>query len=233
MTETSPYAAIAEVFNQVRNMDAPLNTRLQLLAEAVRAGSPQFADAVDVLINRLVGAGAGKAVPQVGEFMPPFLLPDQNGRLTRLTDLLALGPAVVSFHRGHWCPYCQLTAGAFARVQQRIGPAHMVAITPETRDYNSRLIEAADIQYPVLTDPASGYALALNLAFWVDDRFASLMRSVGQDLSVYQAKGAWVLPIPATFVLDSQGLIIARHVDPDYRRRMETDELVAAFEGAR
>ena len=107
----------------------------------------------------------------------------------------------------------------------------MVAITPETKAYNTRLIDATGIQYRVLTDPDCGYALSLNLSFWVDDAFAGLMRSLGEDLSTYQAKGAWVLPVPATYVIDSQGLIVGRHVNPDYRRRMEVDELVAAFEG--
>ena len=38
----------------------------------------------------------------------------------------------------------------------------------------------------------------------------------------------WLLPIPAVFVLDRDGIVRARHVDPDYRRRMEIDDLVAA-----
>ena len=232
MSETSPYAAIARVFDQVREMDAPLNARLLLLAEAVREGSPQFADAVEKLVGRLARSGLGRNAPQIGEAMPPFLLPDQVGRLTSLSQLLERGPTVVSFLRGHWCPYCRLTANAFAQVQERIGPAHMVAITPETRTFNARLIESAGMAYSVLTDPDSGYALSLNLAFWVDDEFADLMRSVGQDLSAYHAKGAWVLPVPATFVLDSRGVVVARQVDPDYRRRMEIDDLVAAFETA-
>lgn len=232
MSEESPYAAIGRVFDQVRNMDAPLNARLMLLAEAVNQGSPQFAAAVTTLIDRIRGAGLGVAAPAVGEAMPPFLLPDHTGRLTRLQDLLERGPAVISFHRGHWCPYCRLTASAFAQVQDEIGPSHMVAVTPETRSYNARLIEQTAIAYPVLTDPDSGYALSLNLAFWVDDSFAALMRSVGQDLAAYQAAGAWLLPIPATFVVDSSGVVVARHVDPDYRRRMEVDDLMAAFEAA-
>ncbi len=230
--EESPYAAIGRVFDRVRDMDAPLNARLLLLAEAVRQGSPEFARAVEILVARIAGAGLGRSAPAIGEAMPAFLLPDQNGRLVRLEDLLQRGPAVISFHRGHWCPYCRLTASAFAKVQYEIGPDHMVAITPETPGFNIRLIERTGIAYRVLTDPDSGYGLSLNLAFWVDDGFASLMRGVGQDLSVYQAAGAWVLPIPATFVVDSTGMVVARHVDPDYRRRWEVDDLVAAFEAA-
>jgi peroxiredoxin len=232
MSEASPYVVIAKVFDQLRDMDAPLGTRLRLLAETVRDGSPAFADAVETLIARLQRGGLGLNAPRVGEPMPSFLLPDQNGHLTRLSDLLAAGPAVISFHRGHWCPYCQLAASAVAKVQDRIGRAHMVAITPETRTYNARLMERTGITYPVLTDPDSGYALSINLAFWLDDRFADLMRSVGQDLSAYQARDAWVLPVPATFVLDGEGIVVARHVDPDYRRRIEIEDLVAAFERA-
>ena len=232
MTEDSPYAAIARVFDQVREMDAPLNARLLLLAEAVREGSPQFADAVDHLIGRLARSGLGKSAPQIGEALPPFLLPDQEGRLVGLGELLSRGPAVVSFLRGHWCPYCRLTASAFAHVQGRIGPSHMVAITPETGTFSARLKHDADMDFRVLTDPDSGYALSLNLAFWVDDQFADLMRSVGQDLAAYHTHGAWVLPVPATFVLNSRGVVVARQVDPDYRRRIEIDDLVAAFESA-
>ena len=232
MSEDSPYAAIARVFDEAREMDAPLSIRLELIAEAVRKGSPRFADAVDTLVARFEGAGLGRAAPRLGEQMPPFMLPDQNGRLVRLTDLLDSGPAVISFHRGHWCPYCQLTASALAKVQDRIGRARMIAITPETRSYNARLIERAGIGYQVLTDPDSGYALSINLAFWLDDGFADLMRSVGQDLSAYQSKGAWLLPVPANFVVNRQGEIVGRHVDPDYRRRIEIEDLIVAFERA-
>lgn len=230
MTETSPYAAIAKVFDQVQQMDAPLSVRLRMLADAVRTGSPRFADAVEKLVARLASVGLGQSAPKVGEVMPPFVLPDQTGRLVSLTGMLASGPVVISFHRGHWCPYCRLTASAFAKAQDRIGRARIVAITPETRSFNARLIAQTGIGYRVVTDPDSGYALSLNLAFWLDDAFADLMRSVGQDLAAFQTKGAWVLPVPATFVVDAQGVVIARHVDPDYRRRIEVEDLVAAYE---
>ena len=233
MSEPNPYSVIARVFDEAREMDAPLSARLRLIVEAVRNGSSRFADAVDTLVARLERAGLGGTAPRLGEEMPPFMLPDQSGRLVSLADLLASGPAVISFHRGHWCPYCQLTASALAKVQDRIGRTHMIAITPETRSYNARLIERTGIGYRVLTDPDSGYALSINLAFWLDEGFADLMRSVGQDLSAYQSRGAWVLPVPATFVVNRQGEIVARHVDPDYRRRIEIDDLIAAFEEAR
>src|SRR5487761_2060123 len=169
MKEPSPYAVIAKVFEQVLEMDAPLSKRLRLLAEAVAKGSPAFSNAVDALVVRLKQADLGKNAPQVGDLMPAFTLPDQDGRLVSLANILASGPTVISLHRGHWCPYCQLTASALAKVQERIGRAHMVAITPENRSYNRRFIERTGIGYRVLTDPDNGYALSINLAFCLDE----------------------------------------------------------------
>ena len=232
MTTPDPYAAINQIFDKARQLDAPLNTRLALLAEAVDEGAPEFAVAVRALIDRLAQTGLGAQAPAVGELLPPFMMPDQSGRLVSLTRLLERGPLVVSFLRGHWCPYCRLTAFALADIQEAIGAEHMVAIMPETPGYAAPFAETTGLRYPILTDADCGYALSLNLAFFMDPHLIGLLQAIGQDLSLSQAGVAWVLPIPATFVIDSKGVVVARHVDPDYRRRMDLDDLVAAFEGA-
>jgi peroxiredoxin len=233
MSDENPYVVIAEVFDEVRDSNAPLNERLQKLAEAVRRGAPDFAHAVETLVARLAASDCGARAPAPGQPLPPFLLPDGAGGLVGLSDLIARGPAVVSFYRGHWCPYCRLSATTVADLQSRIGPEHFVAITPETAAYNRDFAAQAGIGCSVLTDLDCGYALSLNLAFWIDHAFAGLMRGVGNDLALFNAGAAWFLPIPATFVVNSRGLIVARHIDPDYRKRMEVDDLLAAFENAR
>ena len=55
-----------------------------------------------------------------GEPMPPFLLPDETGRLIGLPSLLRQGPVAVMFYRGHWCPYCRLNVRAVIQAQDRI-----------------------------------------------------------------------------------------------------------------
>lgn len=232
MSADNPYAAIAKVFDEVRDSDAPLNERLQRLAEAVRIGSPVFGDAVERLIARLAANDCGAGAPGLGESLPGFLLPDSGGGLVSSADLTARGPAVISFYRGHWCPYCRLSALSAAKMQGRIGSEHMVAITPEMPAYNRALAAQAGIAYPILTDFDCGYSLSLNLAYWVEPLFADLLRSIGNDLAVFQASPGWFLPIPATFVVNSRGFVVARHIDPDYRRRMEVDELLAAYSSA-
>jgi peroxiredoxin len=235
MTENAMLVAIEEAFEEARNLDAPLNDRLAVVAARVQALSADFAAAVERLIARLQGAGAGAAAPQVGDRMPGFALPDETGRIVTLRSVIADGPAAISFNRGHWCPYCRLNVGAMAEVQAEIAAlgGQLVAIVPERRKFAAALKASAQAPFAVLTDMDNGYALALNLAIWVGAEMAALIAEAGWDVPAYQGNSAWLLPIPATFVVRPDGIIAARHMEPDYRRRMDIDVLINAVKLAR
>lgn len=79
----------------------------------------------------------------------------------------------------------------------------------------------------------SGYAMALDLAIWVGDELKELMTSSGWDPAVSQGTENWVLPIPATFIVGTDGIIAARFVDPDYRMRMAIEDMIAALRSAK
>jgi len=55
----------------------------------------------------------------------------------------------------------------------------------------------------------------------------------GRNLETFHGADGWFLPIPATFVVGTDGLIKACFVDPDYRKRMDLDELLSALKSAR
>jgi peroxiredoxin len=84
----------------------------------------------------------------------------------------------------------------------------------------------------MLTDLDNGYALSLNLAIWLGEELARELASLGRSLPDYQGNAAWMLPIPATFVVGRDGVVKARFVDPDFRRRMAVEELIAALKAA-
>ncbi|KPF63164.1 hypothetical protein IP88_14125 [alpha proteobacterium AAP81b] len=219
-------AAVAEV----RGSELPLGERLRFIAERVRVLRPAYTEAVEAFVARLARAGAGTTAPQVGEVMPDFMLPDHDGRMVRLDALLEKGPAVVVFHRGHWCPYCRVTLAAIAEVEARIAPHALVAISPERQQYTRSLRADAGAKFAFLSDVGGGYALSLNLAVWVDDAMAALLGNADIDLAEFQGGGGWFLPIPAVFVVGTDQRIIARHIDPDYRRRMALDALLGILE---
>ncbi|RWB55330.1 peroxiredoxin-like family protein [Mesorhizobium sp.] len=215
-------------------LDAPLNERLAVVAAAVRRLNSEFADAVDRLVDRLEKLGAGAMAPVAGEVMPGFLLPDDEGKLVSLAEILAKGPAVVTFQRGHWCPYCRVNAIGIVEVQRQIAElgGQVVVIMPERRKFAKAMKAAVGAQFPFLIDMDNGYALSLNLAIWVGAEMERLM-GVGFDLPSYQGNNSWFLPIPATFIVGTNGIITDRFVDPDYRRRMDIDDLIAALRRAR
>jgi peroxiredoxin len=166
--------------------------------------------------------------------MPPFLLPDHTGRLVALEDVRAQGPVAVTFARGHWCPYCKIAVSALADVAGEIKDvgAQAVAIVPDRQQYAAKLKAEAHAPFPILSDLDNGYALSLGLVFWVGEELQRLMRARGISTHESQGNDSWFVPVPATFVVARDGTIVARHVDPDYRKRMEIDAILAALRTA-
>jgi peroxiredoxin len=229
------FATVEEAFRYCRDMDASLSERLETFANVARTLRPEAQAAVDRMVERLKTSNAGEAAPKPGEIMPSFTLPDEAGRLVSLDALLATGPVAVTFHRGHWCPYCRISTRALSEAQDKIKQegASIVAIMPDREQFAAAFKSDADLHYPVLTDMDNGYALSLNLAFWVGAELEALMAQGGRDLPRYQGNEAWFLPIPATFVLAGDGTVTARFIDPDYRRRMTIEDLLEALRNAR
>lgn len=234
MTDESIVAQLDTAFLRASESSAPVNQQLDMYADALRRHLPQFAGAVDRLVARLQRAGAGGAAPKVGESMPPFWLPDELGRLVSLGEVLSQGPVALAFHRGHWCPYCQLNSRALASVveQAAVFGGQIIGITPEQQHFTRRQKEEARAAFRILSDLENGYALSLNLAIWVGAEMEQSMTEFGCDLPRYQGNTSWFLPIPATFVVATDGIIRARFVDPDYRRRMDLDDLITALQAA-
>jgi peroxiredoxin len=234
MTQLSPANAerLKQAFLRCRDMDGTLGERLQAYAAAGRNIFPAYSEAVDRLVARLRENGGGESAPRLGEVMPHFILPDETGRLVNLRSMIEQGPVVVMFYRGHWCPYCRLNVSAVIRAQgwiEALG-GQTVAIMPETQRYAERFKSESGAPFPILTDLDNGYALSLNLAIWLGPEIRQLLSYL--DLSDFQGNDGWVLPIPATFVVRPDGRVEARFVDPDFRKRMEIDDLVAAVRHA-
>lgn len=88
------------------------------------------------------------------------------------------------------------------------------------------------VPFRVLTDMDVGYTLNLGLIFWVGQKIMEMYSGFGIDLAHFQGNGGWFLPIPATLVVSSDGRIKARFVDPDFRHRMRTEDVLKAVREA-
>ena len=230
MTPDGGGVSLDEAFRRARELDASMGEQLRAFADAARQRRPDFAAAVDRLVERLRRYGAGESAPQPGERLPPFQLPDEAGHLVNLDRLLKHGPVAVTFHRGHWCPYCRININALARAHAEIAAegGQIVAIMPDRQKFVAELKSESQVPFPILTDMDNGYALSLNLAIWVGAELQKMMEA-RRDLPTFQGNSSWMLPIPATFVVGREGLIRTRFVDPDYRRRMAIADVLRAL----
>jgi peroxiredoxin len=230
MSETQTRQELKQAFERLNESNLSLGEQLDAASRSVKERRPDFAAAIDRMVGRLKESSAGAEAPQVGDEMPPFYLPDEHGRVVSLADLIARGPVAVTFHRGHWCPFCRISINALVRAHEQVAAigGQIVAVMPEREQFVSDLRATSQAPFLVLTDMDNGYAMSLGLAIWIGDEMQKII-SKRHDLANYQGNDTWMLPIPATFVVGQDGRIKARFVDPDYRKRMAIEDLLAAM----
>ncbi|MGA7544268.1 MAG: peroxiredoxin-like family protein [Methyloceanibacter sp.] len=222
--------ALSEAFHKADALAAPLEERLRLYLAKSRKLLPELEATYDQLVERIGANRAEEKVPAVGEAMPEFCMTDSEGHLVDLASMLATGPLVISFNRGPWCDYCGLELRSLARAYPDIVAAggEVISIVPEISKYARVLRVTRDLPFRVLTDLDLAYAMSLGLVFWVGEKVKQMYLGFGIDLTQFQGNGGWFLPIPATLVVGTNGSVKARFVDPDFRHRMPTEEIMRA-----
>src|SRR3546814_11570570 len=90
---------------------------------------------------------------------------------------------------------------------------HIAAIVPDRQKFAMWLKSDAKALFPLLTDVDNAYAMSLGLAFFVGDEMKHMMVNSGWDPSVSQGTDNWTLPIPATFIVGTEGIVHARSVE--------------------
>ncbi len=212
--------------------EGSLTAALAALAEEMNGVYDPEARAVyDQLIEWLRAGKVGQFAIKIGDRMPDFMLPDQNGRLVTAVELLSHGPLVLSFFRGGWCPYCGLEMAAIeqARPEIEAAGAQIVGVTPETFDFPALTAESKRLGYRLLADIDNGLALLLGLVFRMPQKVIETYLRRGLDLAPRQGNDAWMAPIPGTFVIDRAGVVQLSFIEPDYRVRLEPSDLIAAI----
>lgn len=226
--------SVAEAFRRADTLKAPLDERLDHYMGESRKLFPTLESSYDDLAARLRENGVGGRVPGVGETLPDVHLTDSEGHLVRLRSFMERGPLVISFNRGPWCGYCGLELQALARAYPFIASigGDVVSIVPELRPQAQALQQKYGLPFSVLTDRNLVYASALGLVFRAGDTIRRLYEILGIDLTQFQGNDGWLLPLPATLVVGRDGLIKARFIDPDFRNRMKTEDILTAVSEA-
>lgn len=186
---------------------------------AVYAEAQATIEATDILEHAL----------REGDTAPMFTLPDAFGRDVSLAEVLKSGPAIVSFYRGAWCPFCNLELRALQREMAAVGDAGatLIAISPNKPDLAHELIAKHELTFPVLSDHENRVAKQFNLVYEMDPGLIEYYRNHDRNIAEMNASDAWELPVPATYVIDRAGVIRYAFVDLNHRVRAEPADVVA------
>jgi peroxiredoxin len=193
----------------------------------------------DQAIHDLLDSGIESRVLSVGAPAPVFTLPDAlTGKLVRSSDLLALGPVIVNFFRGRWCPYCvtelETWQAMFPQVRER--GALLVAISPQLPRQNDFTVQHHSLTFPVLSDAGCRVAEMFGITYTVPEPMQRHLRSILINIPFVhgnQGDATWRLPLPATFVLKpdahGQATVAFAEAHADHRVRPDPADVLTAI----
>jgi peroxiredoxin len=197
-------------------------------ARTAPAGRPALYEAK---IKELRASFALEHALRTGDLARGFTLPDVQGRDVSLGSLLEAGPAVVTFYRGGWCPYCNIQLRAYQAVlpdMTTLG-ARLVAISPQLPDGSLSTAEANQLTFDVLSDVGNTVARNYGLVWSLPEELRAALRSNNKALPGINGDDRWELPVPATYVIARDGRVALAAMDVDYRNRPEPGAILAAL----
>lgn len=167
----------------------------------------------------------------MGDEAPDFTLPSAAGGLVTLSELLRSGPAVVTFYRGGWCPYCNLQLRAYQAIQPEMSAlrARLVAVSPQLPERSLDVAGSNALTFDVVSDVGNHVARRYGLVFALAGELRDALRSNGKLLPEINGDEGWELPVPATYVVGQNRRVAAVGLDVDYRNRMSPERLVASL----
>lgn len=178
-------------------------------------------------IDSLAVSGIYDGAIKEGMKAPNFTLFNAIGEQVELYSLLEEGPVVLTWYRGGWCPYCNITLASLQEVLPDFEGfnATLVALSPEIPDSTTSTAEKLALEFEVLSDIDNKVATEYGLKFTVQPE---IMKAYNQSFSLtdYNGNANNELPIPATYIIDQEGIVQYAFLDADYRKRAEPKELV-------
>ena len=159
---------------------------------------------------------------KVGDQAPEFTGYDQSGNMVESKKLLEYGPIVLFFYRGKWCPVCSRYLNNYQDSLKMITDQgfNVVAITPESIENVEQTVKFHNITFKVIYDCQEQIMKDYDVMFDVTREYQDrILNSFSIDIALNNGREEAHLPVPATFIINRQGIIVAAQFDPDYHNR--------------
>ena len=188
--------------------------------------SPEILSKMLEATQSLKNSELEKEAFNIGDKIEDTILLNNLGDEVSIMDILGKQPAIISFYRGTWCPYCNLELSTYNELLKDKDKIKMVAISPERPESS---INVENLNFEVLSDIDNKFAKKLNLTFDITETIENIYDGFGINLEKSQGKKSRILPIPATYIVDSSGIIVYAYIDADCTKRAEPKDVIDKY----
>lgn len=166
----------------------------------------------------------------IGDKAPNFTLKNALNKPVSLYDELKNGPVILTWYRGGWCPYCNITLHYLQEKlpEFKIQGATLLALTPELPDNSLNTSEKNNLEFTVLSDIGNTVGKSYGVVFELTEEVASIYQA-GFGLNEKNGDTSNELPLAATYVIDENGIITYAFLDADYKERAEASDIITAL----
>lgn len=187
---------------------------------------PEKVRKYEAAIEKVATSGIIEKAKKEGDKAPNFTLPNATGQQISLTDKTKNGYVIITWYRGGWCPYCNLTLAAWQDILPEIQTEHieLIAISPELPDSTLSTKEKNELAFEVVSDVGNKVAKEYGIVFPLDPSIREAYKSMG--LEKYNGDASYTLPLAATYVINSENEIVYAFLDADYKKRAEPKEVL-------
>jgi peroxiredoxin len=177
-----------------------------------------------------IGVSAETKPLAVGQSIPDTKLETVEGEAFDLQTAAKEQPLVVIFYRGGWCPFCNRHLGQLQDAEPKLRELgyRIIAISPDRPSELAKSAEEGHLSYTLLSDSSMETAKAFGLAFTVDGATLEKYKGYGIDLEAASGEAHHMLPVPAVFLVGTNGVIEFVHANSDYKTRLAPEALLAA-----
>jgi peroxiredoxin len=160
----------------------------------------------------------------IGETIPDLKLLTMDGVSFDLKAEVAKKPTILVFYRGGWCPFCNKHLAELRTLQpdmDRLG-YQMIAVSTDAPAGLKGTYDKNELTYTLLSDADLAAAKAFGLAFKAPNGYDEMLVKSSEGKNTDK-----LLPVPAVFVLDKQGMIKYEHISPNFKERVSAKVLKA------
>lgn len=190
-------------------------------------------------IKLMAATGIAQTPEQVTPLLNGLTIPDvtltaADNTTVALKNIVKKQPSVLVFYRGGWCPYCNAQLAALRTIEPELTKLgyQIIAITPDSvSSVNKSLNDTGgqQLNYTLLSDHQFQASGAFGLAYYLDDKTAAIYKGkLGSLITTEAGTEKVVLPVPAVYILNTDGEVVFNYVHINYKTRLESELLLKA-----